>query len=232
MPLWSVLVVTPEDSRRQIRQTVSGLRHDGTMSTFVTTVVTSAVVSGSVTVAVDWIVRPRMDARKERILDNYRNRRDFEDNLLKLRVMSGMWARFEQPPDAAADQKERLNDEMDRAFGQIDAMSKDMLDNLGSFALTFHGIKLPGLNATIPELIARYVYLVRGICLSDRPFPAKARILEEATVPTHTWLFGGKRHYLLRFKALMELPGILDKYTSADSRNSNRLLPNANPDQP
>jgi hypothetical protein len=202
------------------------------MSTFVTTVVTSALVSGGVTVVLDWIARPIMDARKERFLENYRNRRNFESNLLKLRVMSGMWAKFEQPPDATADQKERLDGEMDRAFEQIDAMSKDMLDNLGSFALTFHGMKLPVLNTTIPELVARYVYLVRGICLSDKPLPAKARIIEEATVPIHTWLFGGKRYYRLRFKALMELPGILDKYTSGDPRNSNRLLPNTNPDQP
>ena len=143
-----------------------------------------------------------------------------------------MWARFEQSPDATNDPKERLDSEMDRAFGEIDAISKDMLDNLGSFALTFHGMNLPGLNTTIPELVARYVYLVRGICLSDKSFPVKARILEEATTLIHTWLFGGKRHYVLRFKALMELPGILDKYDSADSQNPNRLLPNMNADQP
>jgi hypothetical protein len=183
-----------------------------------------------VTVILDWIARPTMDARKERILDNYRNRQNFEDNLLKLRVMSGMWAKFEQPPDATADQKERLDSEIDRAFGQIDAMSKDMLDKFASFALTFHGMKLPSLDTTIPELIARYVYLVRGICLSDKPFPAKARIIEEATVPIHTWLFGGKRHYRLRFKTLIELPEILGKYESSNSRDPNRLLPNVTPD--
>jgi hypothetical protein len=108
------------------------------MSTL-STIVTSAVVSGVVTLGLELFAKPWMDARKERILNDIGNRRKFENNLLRLRVTAGMWARYRYPPNSSRQTKETIDAERRRAFQQIDDATQELIDDLGFYALTYIG---------------------------------------------------------------------------------------------
>jgi hypothetical protein len=103
------------------------------MST-VSNLVSSAVVAGVVTIGLEWVAKPRMDARKERILETIRSSRKFENNLLKLEVTAGMWAQHQYPPNATRATKEAIDVERQRAFQQIDDTTREMVDDLGFYA--------------------------------------------------------------------------------------------------
>lgn len=186
-----------------------------TMST-VSTVVTAAVVSAVVSIFFEWVAKPRMDARKERILNDIGNRRKFENNLLRLDVASGMWARFKYPANATRQTKEAIDSERQRAYQQIDDTTKEMVDDLGFYALTYLGVRIRPLKTSVPEMISRYVYCVRGVYLSNRTYTTKAEIIHKLTEPMRTYLFGGKLHWLHRVNALIEMPRLLDEYAPED----------------
>jgi hypothetical protein len=190
-----------------------------TMST-VSTVVTAAVVSAVVSIFFEWVAKPRMDARKERILNDIGNRRKFENSLLRLDIASGMWAQFKYPANATRQTKEAIDAERQRAYKQIDDATKEMVDNLGFYALTYVGIRLPWLNTSIPEMISRYVYCVRGVYLSNRTYTAKAEIIHKLTEPMREYLFGGKLHWARRVDALIEMPKLLDEYAPRNDSGS------------
>jgi hypothetical protein len=194
------------------------------MST-VSTVLTAALVSGVVTIGLEVVAKPRLDARKERILNDVRNRREFESNLLRLRMTSGTWAVFEYPPNVTDEGRALLDAERERAFQRMDDVTVELIDNLGFYALTYFGMSLPRLHTSVPELISRYVFAVRGVLLSNRSFAAKAQIIQELTAPIHIYLFGSKWHPVRRGKALVELPKVLDKYESSDSLLAERQRP-------
>lgn len=185
------------------------------MNTVVSTVLISALVSGVVAIGIELVAKPRMDARKERILNDHRNRRKFEDNLLRLRVMSGMWTESDYPENLTVEQRERVEGEIERTIQRMDDVTREMVDDLGFYALTYLNVRIPRVDTTMPKLISRYAYAVRGVQLSERSFKVKAKILHELTVPIHTYLFGSKWHPSRRINALVELPKLLDKYTSA-----------------
>jgi hypothetical protein len=186
-----------------------------TMST-VSTVLTAGVVSAVVSIFFEWIAKPRMDARKERILNDIGNRRKFENNLLRLEVASGMWAQFKYPASATRQTKEAIDAERQRAYQQIDNTTKGMADDLGFYALTYFGVRMRPLKTSVPEMISRYVYCVRGVYLSNRTYTTKAEIIRKLTGPMRTFLFGGKLHWLRRVNALFEMQKLLDEYAPLD----------------
>src|SRR5262249_35676985 len=96
----------------------------------------------------------------------------------------------------------------------------EMVDDLGLYALTYTGVRLRPLNISAPELISRYAWAVRGVFLSNSVYTTKAEIIHELTEPVRMVLFGGKRHWVRRIKALIELPKILDKYAPPDTSRS------------
>jgi hypothetical protein len=185
------------------------------MST-VSTVLVSALVSGGVAIGFQVVAMPRLGARNERILTDFRNRRQFESNLLRLRVTCGMWANYEYPPDPSDEVREKIDAERERQLQRMDEVSKDLVDDLGFYALTYLGMNLPKLDTNTPTLISRYVFTVRRAMLSSRTPEAKATIVYELTEPMHNFLFGGRWHPVKRAKAPLTLLEVLGKYESPD----------------
>lgn len=186
-----------------------------TVST-VSTVVTAGVVSAVVSIFFEWVAKPRMDARKERILNDIRNRRKFENNLLRLEVASRMWAQFKYPLNATRQTKEAIDAERQRTYQQIDNTTKEMVDDVGFYALTYLGVRIRPLKTPVPEMIGRYVHCVRGVYLSNRTYTTKAKIIHRLTEPVRIFLFGGKLHWLRRVNALFEMQNLLDEYAPLD----------------
>jgi hypothetical protein len=178
------------------------------------TILTSAAVSGVVSIIFEWIAKPRMDARKDRIVRIIENRRMFEDNLLRLDVASAMLKQLTYPPKADRRAKDALDAERRRFLEQVDVATQSMIDQLGFFALTYASTTVPGLGLSIPEMVAKYVVTVRGVHLSDRSYTRKAEIIQELTVPLRIYLFGSKWHPVRRARAMFQVPDLLGKHSS------------------
>jgi len=206
---------------RGIPRIAASVLHDGCVST-VSTILTSALVSGAVAIGFEVVAKPRLDARKERILTYFRSRQQFESNLQRLRVTSGLWSNYEYPSDISEESRKQLDGERERGFQRMDDVSKELVDDLGFYSLTYFGKNLPRLDTSIPALISRYVFAVRGILLSKRTPEAKAKAVYELTEPMHSSLFGGRWHLVKRAKAPFGLLEVLRKYESPDSSGSNQ----------
>lgn len=179
------------------------------------TILISAITSGAVALAIEWAAKPSLEARKERILTGRRNRRAFEANLLKIRVTASTWSDFEIPPTASDEERRKLEEEHARALGQLDGVTRAMVDDLGTYALNYLPWTPSKLGTTVPTLIAQYVFLARAAQLSDLPAARKLDVLEDISAPLYTYLFGNRWHPLQRIKALLELPGVLAQHESA-----------------
>lgn len=184
--------------------------HYAHMGSLFSTVLTSAFVA----LAVEWLAKPRLEARKERLLALYRARRAFEKNLL---IILGNAAKLATgaangiPRGTDEELRRAIRAEADRAASQIDAATKDMSDNVMDYVLTYS-------TDRIRNLIIRYVFTTRGISISSRTRVEKAEMLKEVTAPINTWLFA-RRRLIARARAFTELPKILDKYSGIDRDN-------------
>ncbi len=58
------------------------------MDSVIVTVAISALVSGVVALGIEWAAKPRLDARKEYILERYRVQRELEGNLLTIMMIT------------------------------------------------------------------------------------------------------------------------------------------------
>ena len=83
-------------------------------------VLISALTAAVVALGIELIAKPRMDARKERILEDHRSRLRFEARLLRITVMSATWEQFEMPPGASDETRRKLEDEQARTLLQLD----------------------------------------------------------------------------------------------------------------
>lgn len=179
-------------------------------------VLVSALTSAVVALGIELVAKPRMDARKERILGDHRNRLGFEANLLKIMVISATWEQFEMPPDVSETSKQTLEDEQARVLRELDEMTQALMDDLGSYAGTYVGWRIPALGGSAPTLIAQYVFIMRGISMSDHSPNSKFHELHELAEALQTALFT-RWHPVRRGKALGRLPGILEKHGAGAS---------------
>jgi len=64
------------------------------VSDLVVTVAVSAAVSGLVALGIEYAAKPRLEARKEELLELHRRRRELKAMLLKIMTLSAMWAPY------------------------------------------------------------------------------------------------------------------------------------------
>lgn len=169
----------------------------------VVTVLVSASVSGVVALAIEYVAKPRLEARKEELLELHRRRRELNAILLRLTTLSAMWAPY------IAMRASVLDSEIDRARGQIDEMTRKMWDDIEWYAGTFAGVAPPG-RPSPRDIVIQYILGARAIYLSDIPEADKFRILGEISEPLQVTLAG--RLSIKRLRALAKLPEVLDKY--------------------
>jgi hypothetical protein len=187
-----------------------------------TSVLVSALTSAFVTLAVEWLAKPRLEARKERLLTLHRGRRTFEKNLL---IILGNAAKLATgaahgiPRGTEEELRRAIRGEADRAAAQIEAATKDMSDNLMDYVLTYA-------TDRIRNLIIRYVFTARVIAISTRTQVEKAEILKEITTPINTWLFA-KHRPVARARAFAELPTVLEKHGGTIEVTTSTPIPQA-----
>jgi hypothetical protein len=171
------------------------------------TVFIAALTSGLVALGIEWLAKPRLEARKERLLHLHRARQTFQANVVRLLAD---WARVSAaaalplPRDLKSEVRRAARGEVNRAVQRIDYVTKEMADKLEDYALTYG-------TASVRDLVLEYVAVARGVQLSDRTQVEKAEILKEISAPLHTVLFGRWR-FVSRWRALTDLPKAMAKY--------------------
>ncbi len=109
---------------------------------------------------IEVFLRPWIDARKERMLDRWRAVRDIESGLFAIGAYSVVYG-METPQNLSNETRTRFNEEMRYQRDQI------MIENRKLDALLLRHARKMSDDET--ELLGRYLGLVRGILLSDKP---------------------------------------------------------------
>lgn len=169
----------------------------------VVTILVSASVSGLVALAIEYVAKPRLEARKEELLELHRRRRELKAMLLKMTTLSAMWA-----PHAAAHASE-LDSEMARALDQLDQITRQLWDDIEWYAGTFSSVRVIG-RPSLQDLLIQYIFGARAIYLSKIPQADKLRILGAISEPLQVAF--AARWPIARGRALTRLPEVLDRY--------------------
>lgn len=183
------------------------------MSDTIVTVAVSALTSGVVALGIEWLFKPRLESRKERLLELHRKRQAFRENMVSIMLYASMWSDFSMPADASPAESANVQDEMGRGLVKLDQATQAMMDEVHDIAATF-------LQSSVTMLVARYILGMRALQLSDRPVDDKLSKFLELTMPMHDVLFGTKWRFVHRVKALLALPVLLDKYASVSQSES------------
>jgi len=178
------------------------------VSDLVVTVAVAAAVSGLVALGIEYAAKPRLEARKEELLELHRRRRELKAMLLKIMTLSAMWGPY------AAGGASELDGEMARALGQLDDMTRKLFDDVEWYAGTFSSLMVKG-RPPLRDLVIRYIFAARAVYLSEMPREDMLRILGEMSEPLQVGLAG--RWPMTRGRAVAGLPEVLDKFAPPDS---------------
>ncbi|KAA9164966.1 hypothetical protein FPZ12_006865 [Amycolatopsis acidicola] len=186
------------------------------------TVLVSALTSGAVALGIEWLAKPRLEARKDRLLDLHRKRRSFGNQMTTIMLNAAKWDDLDLGVDMPESARKRLREERREADGRIEDAIRKMNAETVDVVFSYAGKR-------IKETIIGYIFLMQMLMISDRTQAEKRKILLEVTGAAHTWLFSRVWHYKARTKAFLTLMTLLRKYqngvsdsdsTSSDERRS------------
>lgn len=180
------------------------------MTSTVSTVIVSALTSGVVALGLEWLVKPRLEARKTVFLELYRKREMFRSNMMTILLNIAKWSNFEEPAGLAEPVRQRLNEDRRNAIQRIDDAIRAMNNDVGDVALSHLGQR-------IQKLIAGYISAVYLVQLSDRSRTEKWKIIGNLTELAYNWRFARYWRFGTRTKAMFTLIRELDKYRSGDA---------------
>jgi hypothetical protein len=168
----------------------------GVWSTIGLTVLTALFA----TMAVEWLAKPRLEARKERVLGHPRKRDELAPAVLKL----GFAAQFltvDMPTDLPTRARENLLAERRRTYARMQSITAELADGLVSYADLYFG--------PLIDLVPLYITHVQGVIMSARIQVKQARMLSELTMPTYLILRPPRMWMVWRWPALIRAPAEL-----------------------
>jgi hypothetical protein len=185
------------------------------MDSLILTVAVSALVSGVVALGIEWVAKPRLEARKEHLLAVYRVRRKLKGNWVRIMMITSKWRNFDPPPGAMNEEElGNLAGEADRQLQELDEMTKTMADNVEVYVGGFTPRRIFG-QISPQEAVWRYIVAARAVMLSDSPPSRKFAALQDLTRPIEALL---SRRLGRMPGALSALTEILDKYAELGAK--------------
>jgi hypothetical protein len=115
----------------------------------VVTVLVSALVSALVALGIEYAAKPRIEARKELLLEGYRRRRELLGHLDTISMIAASWS--ELPAG-----------ERDRQWQRLAAMTETMFDNAWLYAASYRRVFRQFGRPSAFDLIGSYLYTARG----------------------------------------------------------------------
>jgi hypothetical protein len=149
---------------------------------------------------IEYAAKPRLEARKELLLEGYRRRRrELLGHLDTISMIAGSWS--ELPAG-----------ERDRQWQRLAVMTETMFDSAWLYATSYRRVfRLFGRPSAF-DLIGSYLYTARGVFLADRPRAEVVGALGELTGPLSALLSAGWR-VRARLRTLSRMSALLAKYT-------------------
>jgi len=156
----------------------------GVLETMLIALATSLVT----TVGTGWLVMPRLEARKRRIMEMHQARDQFLAMMLRVLSACARLRNVEAPDSNDSGwtpvMRERVGVERARWVKQLDEATEWMVDNMEMYGVTWPSNLLRG-------LIGNYVTTARWVMVSERQDDRKAELLVELTTPV--WQVFGSR---------------------------------------
>ncbi|WP_433254537.1 hypothetical protein ACQPYK_12970 [Streptosporangium sp. CA-135522] len=159
-------------------------------------VLVPAAVSLTVTLGIEYVAKPRLEARKERILDAVRARRELLTRLVVVGHAAAA-AGFEMPTEASGAALEKLREERSRQFERLDAEVRGLADDAGRYLATFAG--------PARTLVADCLSVQLGVVLSGRSRSEQCARVQELVGQMAVVLGGPRWRFWIRLKAWFAL---------------------------
>ncbi|RNH98850.1 hypothetical protein EEZ25_24430 [Micromonospora aurantiaca] len=149
------------------------------------TVATAGATAVFVTLAVEYVAKPGMEARKERVLEDARLRRDLVTAIMDLALSAAILI-TDVLADASAPVKQSLREERRRHYDRMRRRIDALHDDAGRYARAYQGAKR----------VAAFQYLncVKGVVLSERTRYQQAGVMHSLAAPVATILEGTLAH--------------------------------------
>ncbi|MFI7545482.1 hypothetical protein [Actinoplanes sp. NPDC049599] len=134
------------------------------------TVSTAGATALVVTLAVEYVAKPRLEARKEAILDALRARREVQALVLRMTVAAQRYA-ADMPDGVDPRLRTKWATERNRQYAVLEELVLKLSDEVPRYASTF--------RQPLRDLVVQVAYTAFGIMLSLRPKTRKAQMLVE-----------------------------------------------------
>jgi hypothetical protein len=152
-------------------------------------VLVSALTSAVVALGVEWLAKPQLEARKERILARYRAMAEVKRLLASIMLDASTLSSARMPSGLNEERRRAWRDEYQRISERVVTMTRSLEEALLLVA--------PFTRDRIRTVLGHYVGYARGIALSDRTWGDKGEILVECTgplldvfgTPSQGWLY-------------------------------------------
>lgn len=143
------------------------------------TVATAGATAVIVTLAIEYVAKPRLEARKERILGALRARRELLTAITRLSLAARMYCE-ELPATAPQDLQRAWGHERGRQYDVLQTQARQLLDDVPRYAHAY--------PRQFDDVVLGYVTTVHAVMLSMRPRSRKAALVADLGVPVATAL--------------------------------------------
>jgi hypothetical protein len=166
------------------------------------TVATSAVTALLVTLAVEYAAKPRLEARKERILGAHRSRRELSAAITSI-ALPAAFLSIDMPKDVTGEARDSLLAERKRQYERLRDQAQVLVDSMDRHAGTFPGPPM--------RLVMSYIGTVQGVMLSARTRHDKARLIHDLSKQIAMILDGRWWQTPARVRATWELDRLVKR---------------------
>lgn len=140
-------------------------------------VTTAGATAVFVTLVVEYLAKPSLEARKDRILDAHRARGELHDLIMKITFAAARLCE-KLPADAPADLRSTWDKEADRQYEIMHGQILEAADNVGRYMRVY--------RSQIRDLVAAYLINLHGVVLSPRTRDRQAEIVANLGAPMAT----------------------------------------------
>ncbi|MGY3520203.1 hypothetical protein ACVMYR_28250 [Micromonospora sp. PTRAS2] len=166
------------------------------------TVATAAATAVFVTLAVEYAAKPRLEARKERILAAGKSRRALSAAITSIAIPAAFLS-VDLPKEMRGDVREAVRAERRRQYERMREQAQRLVDGADEHVGTFLGRSIP--------MVMSYITTVHGIMLSARTRHDKAQMIYDLSKQMGMVLDGRWWQMPARVRALWELERLVKR---------------------
>ncbi|GAB2918119.1 hypothetical protein ACFMQL_20195 [Nonomuraea fastidiosa] len=174
-------------------------------------VVVTGAMSGIIfNLALDYFAKPRLEARKEEILEAHRSRRELLATTIRI-TYAAAFVCGDMPDGVDPTVRGNVYVEQDRQYERLQEEVQRLADDVGRYASTF--------PSPLLALVNGYVTTLQGVLLSARSRTEQAAVIQQLAGAMAITLSSPRRwqfwKVVARGRALMEARRLIAEHTAA-----------------